>query len=249
MSLRRLAESKQLPDIQEMDFETVLWIKNTGNKYFNDTRQLVISPISTFNGLEYLPKIDWFLNKELFYSLHGIRHISRVLIYSNVLTSYFNISTKVMNELCLAVSLHDIRRINDKSDKGHGDRAALWFLENREEVFYQFKVEGNYIDADGVAAAIRFHEKPLNLIPHLSTSHQDILNWIKLVDSLDRFRLPDHSWWLNQKYLAVTAPEDLIKFAFLLVLESEKYFLKNDFNFSKLKAIAKDITISHGRNT
>jgi hypothetical protein len=134
----------------------------------------------------------------------------------------------------LAISIHDIRRINDKKDSGHGKRAAIWLQNNVGLVLSEYNIDSTTLNIGKLLYAIEFHETPDFQIPKAGDEHNTLLKYLKLVDAMDRFRLPSLKWWLDNKHLSLTAPDEIIMFAFKLVLESESYFLYNKFSFAKL---------------
>ena len=147
--------------------------------------------------------------KALFKSkIHGQAHIERVIIYSMLLSFKYNlddIDTKIIGTCS---SYHDIKRVDDSYDKGHGKRAS--------------EVISNYTDLDG---------EDLNITKAILTSHSiddelmekvidnyDIKDknralfltkLFKDSDNLDRVRLND----LDEKFLRLDFSKKLVNFA------------------------------------
>lgn len=113
--------------------------------------------------------------------------------------------------------------MNDKNDPEHGFTAAEWFLKNRK----LFDVSSR--DAKEIYYAVRYHNIPEKYIPkEIDLKYKRSINLLKCADALDRFRLPKVKWWLNEDYLKIKPPEQLINFAKYLIIETEKYCLKGN---------------------
>lgn len=234
MSLVDMAYNNQLPAIQEMDIETVEWIKKSYFPFESDIKiNLQLGSIENFK----LPNYEWFLKSELINSLHGIRHISRLLIYASIIRNDLNITNTDYNSLLLSIAFHDLKRLNDKRDVGHGERAAIWFQNNINGLAKCYKNEFSDINIKDTEIAIKFHETTIEDIP-LESRNNFVLNLLKLVDALDRFRLPKKEWWINVDYLNIKPHFSLINYSHRLVSESEKHFLHYPFNYKDLLDIA-----------
>jgi hypothetical protein len=70
MSLVAQAKNNALPDVQEMDIETIDWIRNNEYSYFNlEGPHNFNFPINIKHHFQ--PKEDWFLQPKLFNLIHG----------------------------------------------------------------------------------------------------------------------------------------------------------------------------------
>jgi hypothetical protein len=73
----------------------------------------------------YLTDPAWFRREP--FGIHGITHVTRVLIWSAVLADQFGCAPAIrIPELYWAAATHDVERIDDGTDRGHGERAAAW---------------------------------------------------------------------------------------------------------------------------
>jgi len=238
MSLVDFAQKGTLPKIQLMDIETLEWIeKNRLN--FVKTNQPYSSKIVE-QVKKYLPSKHWFLKKDCIDSIHGIRHILRVI--ANASNLAFNRKTDLVTarNLLISSSLHDLRRKDDKGDEGHAVRARDWFIKNSETIYRYFGITLSIKDIDEIASAIYFHEIPYGQI--LSDKeylkHKEIIDLLKTADALDRYRLPKLKWWINDDFIIVIPNESEKSFAYNLVVNSEKNYLSvNDSAKSVLNSL------------
>jgi len=118
MSLVLLAKQDKLPDFQFMDDETLRWIKLNKPKFQAVFRKNLL-PLIINDVLQFMPCISFFSRKKAADSIHGMRHIMRVI--ANV--SYIARENKIIGRsvavnALIAASLHDLRRLNDKGDEG-----------------------------------------------------------------------------------------------------------------------------------
>lgn len=88
-------------------------------------------------------------------------------------------------DLRWAADLHDIGRIDDGKDSGHGARAADWILANLTADHAETGAFNR--DIDHIAELCRWHEPRDQRIPRLSLE----LMILKDADALDRARLGD----------------------------------------------------------
>jgi len=227
MSLVQQAKEGKLPLCQNIDTETLQWIKN------NEPQELIkvdfISLASLVNnvGIENLsrftPSTFWFTSSKKANSLHGIRHLMRVTAYTWLLARNMNQTRK--NSLFIAASLHDIRRLNDKADKGHANRAAKWYEENKDKVLSVFGID----DADNgiIVRLIKTHEQDYDNLKSSKfyREYGKLVDILKTSDALDRYIQPKRRWWLKDKYLNLKPGLELKAFAFDLIIKSEERFL------------------------
>lgn len=225
MNLVGLAQEDSLPLIQRMDIETLEWIKKN-QPNCTITAQPKLSTIFE-NTKKHKPPEKWFLEKDCINSIHGIRHIMRVVSNASNLIISRKIESVTARNLLIACSLHDLRRKNDKGDEGHAKRAAEWFLKNCEEVSRKLAITLSNKDIDEISSAISLHEIPYSQIGTADEyhKHKDIVDLLKTADALDRYRLPKLKWWIDDRFIK-TVPSDSEKiFAYKLVVDSEEKYL------------------------
>ena len=99
----------------------------------------------------YIPSSSFFLNPKIVETTHGIRHILRVMIYSNIIARFLDENPI---PAIISAAWHDLRRLDDFSDKEHGERGFSFFYENKN--FLKDKLSDSQIDL--VAEAIRYHD-------------------------------------------------------------------------------------------
>lgn len=245
-SLVQLAKDKTLPDHQFMDVETLDWIENNNPFVKINGLGRLFMYADVFDILNKF-RIDqsWFSCKKEIDSIHGIRHILRVAVNGLNLLQYGFKEEQYRNVVLVAALCHDIRRENDKSDPDHGKRSAIWFKNNLKLVEKTLvKLENQEID--DVFFSIYYHDADLSDLINLPEykSHKRAVDILKVADSLDRYRLPKLKWWINDDHLPSAPPISAKHFAYKLVVESEKNYLKGDNGYnSVLSAIEKYATI------
>lgn len=226
-SLVKLAEQKTLPDLQYMDNETLSWIKENSPD-FNSVKlkekhiQRVIEDVK-----KYTPKSEWFLVQEGIYTIHGLRHIMRVIANVSHLATQRHTDDVTKRNVLVAAGLHDVRRRNDKGDEGHAERANEWFIANQKKVVDFYGVDLTTKDSEEIGLAIKMHE-----IPYDDISVQDgysefkqSVDLLKTADALDRYRQPKLKWWINDNYLKLIPTLEEKYFAYDLVIRSEENYL------------------------
>ena len=225
MSLVDFAQEGTLPKIQLVDVETLKWIEKNRPDFVKINQPF--TPKILEQAKKYLPSKQWFLKKDCVDSIHGIRHILRVI--ANASNLIFNRKTNLVTarNLLISSSLHDLRRKDDKGDEGHAIRARDWFIENSNKICRYFEVTLSIKDIDEIASAIYFHEIPYGQI--LSDKeylkHKEIIDLLKTADALDRYRLSKLRWWINDDFVIVIPDESEKSFAYNLVVNSEKNYL------------------------
>jgi len=234
MSLIKKAKLGELPLEQFMDIETLNWIKENKPEFKNGEVSDIIFDYQKiiFNFEKFYIKEDWFYKKEIINTIHGIRHMMRVLIYGVLVSDYLELDEKTMHKLCIASTLHDLRRVNDKDDVQHGCRAAEWFLKNKKELLDYFNLEMNKKDLEEIYFTIFFHDQDYKSMidnPNYQI-HKNSIDVFKTLDALDRYRLPKLKWWINDEYLNLKLPLFCKEFAYNLVLDSEELFLSSKNN-------------------
>ena len=132
VSLIELIQKGKVPLHQFMDLETLNWIKKN-KPSFNISAHLKFNLKSKIDNYfseinNYVPELDWFLVSKKKDSIHGMRHVIRVIFHSLHLSSLKEgKSSRLFTNSLVASSLHDLRRKNDLMDIYHGKRAARWF--------------------------------------------------------------------------------------------------------------------------
>ncbi len=237
MSLVEQAANKNLPSLQYMDSETLNWIiKNKPN--FNKNYKL-FSNLSDVKKLVIKFRVPqkWFLSSKIYDSLHGVRHAFRCIVYSVLLSRQLHLEKKAEINLIVAAAIHDVSRVDDKGSP-HGRNAALWFHKNFEEVIKTFNISLNKNDIRLIQEAVALHDIPYEqfdkIRPGLYAKNKDLIDELKVVDALDRYRLPKLKWWIRSKFLKMRVPIELKRFAYELVVKSEKAHLMGKDNINSV---------------
>jgi len=228
MSLIELVNNNILSKDQYMDKETLNWIYNNSIKDINSRTNY-----NAKNYKKFIPNIKWFPSNNKINSIHGLRHLIRVSIFCEIIKhNYWWIFLMLnLKNVLTAATLHDIRRLDDRDDIGHGQRSADWFLKNIKVVQEQFNVYYNKRDKETIYNAIFYHEIPYNAIDrNIYKKNKRIINIIKTADALDRYRLPKLKWRINDDYLNFKPSQKLKFFAYKLVYQTEKMFLEKSNN-------------------
>lgn len=218
--LYRLAEKNQLGILQLMDEATVNWLKDNTLNYSLGSKTILdlfpyFSPIKSKFLERFIPKNEWFLKKEHVFSIHGLKHIIRVLIYSGVISQLeFG---KTEKALLYSACIHDLRRITDKGDSGHGSRASVWFRRNQKKLFPNLSAE----EIERISQICKFHG-----LPETNEKENKYVWLFKAADALDRFRLPKLEWWPNEKFFRNKNAVKLIPLARDFTLKSEALYLR-----------------------
>lgn len=230
--LYELAASGRLPDHQFMDERTLDWIESKEGAVFpsdisprlNHTTLTASSIIELLD--QFTPLIEWYSNPSLAKSIHGLRHTLRVIVLTRVVAEILA-TNATKPDVYIAASIHDLRRENDRQDPDHGQRAAFWWLKHKAMVCERYRAQE--VDSLGIASAIRLHEIAQE---DFSGEDRDVygvyrrdVDTLKLADALDRYRLPKAKWWIDDRKTPTAAPITLKRFAFQLMLRSERTYL------------------------
>jgi hypothetical protein len=145
----------------------------------------------------------------------------------------------------IASFLHDLRRRNDLPDISHSNRTAKWFTTNISLIENQFETQFSKEDIDEIYYTIYFHNKPYEDTRHSRTEHfkkyKTSIDILKTADALDRYRLPNVTFWIDEKYLSLIPPENLKQIAFELLISSESNFLKGLSNVESVLSGLKEL--------
>jgi hypothetical protein len=157
----------------------------------------------------YRPSPSWFAHNP--YGIHGIGHAARVLIWANLVGEQLRASGGALSIEAVrwAAVLHDVARLSDGWDRGHGARSADWVLENRDNL--PFILPNELFEQ--VLLCCRWHEITDEDIPTMTPE----LICIKDADGLDRVRIND----LNPDYLRSEAARLLVSQAWSLYHATE----------------------------
>ena len=179
-----------------------------------------------------IPKAEWFKATGHEKSIHGQRHLARVLIYSVILGKLENLNKKQSDRTQTAAALHDIGRVDDRTDPGHGEASGDWILENFQTLNNNgYEIEDG--DLNTIKVLTTFHEVPFGAIPNeiRQSSVMDELSLVRAADALDRYRLPSQKWWPNVEYLSLDTSKKLLSVAKYLTLNTENDTLADGYDF------------------
>lgn len=164
----------------------------------------------THDLARYLPNEDWFgFNLR---GIHGAPHTTRVLVWSARIAGALGRQDAIRrDELLWAASVHDVGRIDDGIDRGHGSRSAAWV---RDRLTSE-RPETAMLDLDFIAELCTWHEVRDERIERLSLE----LMILKDADALDRCRIGD----LDPSRLRLTVATRLVTAAERLERATDRY--------------------------
>lgn len=235
--LYKLAAMHSLPDNQYLDKGTIDWI--SANRPDFGVRILYRELISELGDVYLtLRKIiplqsDIFARNTLAQdTLHGELHAYRVAIFAGLLAR--TLLSEDPSSYILSGLYHDIARLNDTHDRGHGVRSA--------ERVGSLSLIPNHPLKDIILNAIAEHED------EKTTEDADMhIKILKVSDALDRFRLPRTKWWPDVQRMPIAPSRELVQLAYELVLRSEKLALCASDNVNALDGAIKSL-VSEGSN-
>lgn len=104
-----LASNNSLGNVQMMDTATLNWMETKLHPVRVSVADVFphYEPIDSLYLKKFIPSKKWFLNIDHYSTIHGIRHILRVVIYSTLLCQLEEMEPA---SLLRAASIHDIRR-------------------------------------------------------------------------------------------------------------------------------------------
>ena len=241
-ALIELAAKGLLPEFQYMDRPTWRWILRNNPGYRLDPADTIAPALAWLCALT--PPQDWFLDRRVCDSLHGLRHLKRTAYYSLLLASQAGLELEQAKLAAVAALLHDIRRRQDKADAGHAVRAATWCRANATKIAQYWHIDISELELNSITAALALHETPYaDFTPAQQTlykTHQAYVDILKTADALDRYRLPKLSWWINDSRLEITPSVSLKQCAYEIVLASEGYFLQKDDSLASVAQAIED---------
>lgn len=232
VSLIELIRKGSIPYHQFMDLETITWIKKNRPSFNIDLPSNFNLKLKIENSItevkRYIPDTSWFLISKKSDSIHGMRHILRVMFLTYLLNSLNQKnSVQLFRNSLVASSLHDLRRKNDLMDLHHGKKAARFFKNNLSLIEDQYKIKLSQNDIEHIFYAISFHNITYNKLKKnvLYKKYKVLTDILKTADALDRYRLPSLRLWFKDDYVSFIPPEYLKCIAFQLVVSSEFNFL------------------------
>ncbi|SEM67860.1 hypothetical protein [Streptacidiphilus jiangxiensis] len=215
-TLRTLALAGQLPDHQALDRQTLSWIA------CNRPPQTEPRPRDLDRPALFVPARAWFARPQAAESIHGVRHGARVALLVQLLAPAHGVEPGRARALAGAAACHDCRRQGDRTDPGHGRRAADWLTGQADAVVGVFGTEFT----DEVLTAVALHD-----VAHPDFTdqqagayrlHHQAVDLLKAADALDRYRLPLERWWSDPARLTRPVPNWAPPLAHDLVVHSEQ---------------------------
>ena len=137
----------------------------------------------------YRPQPGWFAHDP--YGIHGIAHVARVLVWADFITqAVIDEGRDVDIDIVRwAAVLHDVGRLDDDLDPGHGGRSAAWIEANRG-------LMGEGLDERQLQALQEVCSRHMQADASIPVMTIELI-CLKDADGLDRVRLGD----LNPMYL------------------------------------------------
>ncbi|WP_236654594.1 HD domain-containing protein [Streptacidiphilus anmyonensis] len=231
-TLRHLAVTGALPDRQRMDRETLDWIEGMRPSF------LATAPRWARHATPLVLATGWFADPDQADGIHGVRHGARVATFAGLLARQASLPWDTAGALRLAAAVHDCRRLDDRTDPGHGRRAAHWLTEHATEVTAQLAIETTPQRLGEAAAAVALHDVPYcRFTPAQEADYaraRQLTDLLKAADCLDRYRLPRADWWPDTSRLRIEVPAWLSRFAFDAVVRSERARLNGATNHASV---------------
>lgn len=177
---------------------------------------------------KYEPQPDWYYH--LSHSggdIHGISHAARVLVWADQIGRWM-LEQGVAVDLEVvrwSASFHDVRRMNDGPDLGHGERAAQWIKSQAAQL--PFALDQHQLGC--LCYCCRWHVPDDVKAPEMTAE----LKCLKDADGLDRVRLFD----LNVNYLRTPYAKGLVGQAKALFEGSQRNQHLGDWHAVRAAAI------------
>lgn len=214
--LFKLLEARPYPIRQTMDAESVAWLYiqlAPHNVHIGDI-------VKNYHSYK-MPSLDTIaknFNAANVSGIHGYTHGLRVSVYCWVIIQYLKVeqhlTLKQISDLLRAAIYHDIGRLNDNSDPDHGIRSAQWLDTMFPEMSRVVKNAVALHSQEGISTLVSNDEKLLLMI-------------LKSADALDRYRLPNNSWWPDYKKVPLDISK-LDSFAKTVTYTIEKIVLESE---------------------
>lgn len=214
------ASVNALPTHQYMDIETARWLCENQSTIYADASGTklateLLESIADIDLQRLCPDEHDFLDGRLFRGIHGLRHALRVSVFSGTIHNQSGVS---LDSLRIAAKFHDVRRLNDQNDPGHGARAADYVRALCEAGSLAIRSA----DLRAVDAMIRYHEVDHACIPNAAMLDFGLMiNAFKAADALDRARLPRLSWWPRPSKIAFQPAHSLVGEATAITVRHE----------------------------
>lgn len=222
-----LAEQRRLPRHQHMDPTTLRWIADNRPTGWPDAP--IGHPPMTAARYALIPR-GWYAQPRVAESIHGLRHGARVAILAAHIARLMDLPVRETLEAVIAGALHDCRRLHDQDDPGHGARAARWFAERHINIMAHLLPPARETRAVVIAAAMELHDVDYPTFTDWQRERYEIAptvcDIVKTADALDRYRLPKIKWWPNPDFLRLIPPPWLHRYAFDLMLATERHRLE-----------------------
>jgi len=226
------------PKLQIMDLATLLRLESEGGKATKITIKEIFPQFQEidWNEIEkFIPDVSWFTDEHS-ESIHGRSHLTRVVIE--------NISMERKIPLLIAAGMHDVARVDDREDPGHGARAAEW-LKNNLEVFEKRGIRITPQQLEEIMVLCTYHEVPDEKIPQeVREQYGQSLQLLKHADLLERFRLPSIDWWPKVEFMANGEVKKLLPLSKYFVQKSEIEMLTTEHDsIAAIKNTAEEIGV------
>ncbi|MFN7914246.1 MAG: hypothetical protein U0Q55_02825 [Vicinamibacterales bacterium] len=140
-------------------------------------------------------------------SLHGQRHVGRVMVHAMRLAHARGHDDRLRAALWAAVYIHDLERRHDGECTQHGRWAARRLADHAPTLARLDEGGVQAVDRLAIRTAVTFHSLPREL--PASHAHWTLTALLKDADALDRVRLGD----LDPRYLRLRESHGMIDFA------------------------------------
>ncbi|WP_051713141.1 hypothetical protein [Spirillospora albida] len=135
--------------------------------------------------------------------------------------------------LTVAAAIHDCRRRNDRTDSGHGHRAAAWLRAQGPGILAALDVVLDAPLLDRAAHAVGLHDGD-------QPDRDPLVGLLRAADALDRYRLPLARWWPDLSRLTVQVPTWMPPLAHRLVVLTEE---------ARLDGATPETALTHAHHT
>ncbi len=206
--------------------------------------KIVDRPVTASYLEQFRMDPNWFANPELATDIHGIAHMTRVLVLVNVLARIYPgepVTQDELDALSGSAVTHDTQRIiHDAPDPDHGDRAGAWFF--ARYAYNSPHVNDHFTTFSPLAmyytTYINTHHEPEDHVDTMSP----LLAIFKDADALDRFRDPENGNF-NPKYLRFAESELFVPIARELVRRSNEHIQAGVAHFDAVMVSALEMDL------